>query len=290
MSFNKALSYSFSNNNLNKVIQIAIVFGIISAMDFLLNENGLTSLGMLISGIGGLLFALFMSGYGIVVMQNILHGEKRLPAFQIGKNIKDGFTILLASLVYFLPAIIIGGILLTMFIPYGVYDFYADMNPDLYNTSPLVDIDPMTYIIMVGLGLLMVVLIFIASYAVIIGMARFANEDRSRALFEFSTNVRLVFKHAGDIFKLFLWQFLLLAIAFIVTFLIIAMMGIATFASMGTTSLLFVFLICFQVVSSIVDTVHQIANLHLIADFAIETGIASSKTKNDDKLKTVYSF
>lgn len=289
MSLSKAVNFSFINNNFNKIIQIAIVFGIISAIEYLLNESGIIGLGSLIGGIGGLFFGLFVSGYGIFVMRNILNGDERLPAFNIGTSIKRGFQIFLASIVYFLPFLIVMGIVIyTIVVPVAVNEFYTATYPDAY-VSPTVEVvDPMTLTIASIVVLAIIPVTFILGYALQLGMVRFAAEDRSGALYEFGTNIGMVFKNFGKIFKLFWMQIALIICVVIISFGVLFVMGVALFAFSQVTAIMFLFVVLFQIVTQLVNIGHQMANLHLIAGMASEIGIVSGKLKNDDMADVAY--
>lgn len=303
MSFSKALNFPFANNNLNKILQIGLVFGLILAVQVIFGP-----IGALISMVGNLLFGLFISGYGIFVMQNIMRGEETLPEFEIGDSIGRGVKIFFASLVYLVPLFIIIAVIVIMTLVITgpiIGEVFSEIitglenpgyTPDMSSSSN--DAGAMLPLLMCGALLVFIPLTIIMSYAIQVGMARFAAEDRSGALFEFGTNIKIVTSNGGKIFALFLNQlgigiiYLIVgAILGFVSLLFVGVsVGVASSASSDLGIFAIIFLVIFQIVVSILNTCQQMSNLHLIAGFGVEVGLVKGKKKTDGSLDMEYDF
>ncbi|MGB7337615.1 MAG: DUF4013 domain-containing protein [Phototrophicaceae bacterium] len=296
MSFKEALNFPFANNNLNKILQIGLVFGLILAIQFIFGAAG-----SIVSGLGNLLFGLFISGYGIFIMQNVLRGEDRLPDFEIGESIKRGLWNFLASLIYLIPLFLIMVIIVAMVIAPMTGDVFAEIVAGIDNpgyTPDFGDNAGMIPLLMCGALLVFVPLTIILGYAIQIGMLRYAAEDRSGALFEFGTNIKTVMNNGGQIFKLFLNQLGIGIIYLIATsavgFILVLFVGVGLSGASSASNDLGIFaillLVVFQVITSIMSTCQQVANLHLIAGLGIDIGLVGGKMKNDGSVDMKYDF
>ncbi len=302
MSLGTAFRFPFSNGNFNKVLQIGIVFGLLYSVEVVLNSGVQSGTGSLIGGIGNLLFGLFTSGYSILVMQKIFRGDETLPEFEVGDSIGRGFKILLASLIYVLPIIILI-ILIVVFAAASAGDavgrVFEEYGRQLSNPNYLPNLSDNEIaslgtlpLLFCGLMIVILPLSIILGFAAQIGMVRFAIEDRSGALFEFATNIRMVLSKLGSIGGLFIRQ-LAIGIAYFFIILIVGVtLDLVTGVDINTTNTVTVIIsgVIFSLFIGVLNITQQLSNIHLLAGFAYDADLVEqSKAKNDD-MEDVFSF
>ncbi|MEO0597169.1 MAG: DUF4013 domain-containing protein, partial [Chloroflexota bacterium] len=268
-----------------------LVFGIITAMQLILNGNNEYGPGTFFGVIGGLAFGLFMSGYGVTIIRAINKGEDALPAFQIGKNISDGFRIFLAGLIYMLTIIILV-VIVAMMMTASMSD--AFMNDMLYTLEtgrePAYSSDYEqamggAVLMLCGTMIVMVPLAIILSFAAQIGIVRYAIEEESRVLFQFGTNTQLVFSNFGKVFKLLILMIVLGLAYGLMGGILGGLVGVVLGAGVSSGIGLIIFAVVLNIVSQLLGTMQQVTNFHLLAGFAQETGLAPTR-----KQKEVYAF
>ncbi|MEL6524289.1 MAG: DUF4013 domain-containing protein [Chloroflexota bacterium] len=273
---------------MNKILQIALVFGIITAIQYVLNGTNPYGPGTFFGVIGGFAFGLFISGYGVTIIRAINKGEDALPAFQIGKNIGDGFRIFLAGLIYMLPIIIlvvIAGVMMSASMSDAVMNDLVLSGTGGQYGSGYEEAMGGAMLMLCGAMIIMVPLAIILSFAVQIGVVRFAIEEDSGVLFQFGTNTQLVFSNFGKVFKLLVLM-IILALAYgIMGGIIGGIIGATLGAGMGSGMGIVVFLVVLNIVSQLLNTMQQVTNFYLLAGFAQETGLAPTR-----KQKEVYAF
>lgn len=303
MSVGTAFRFPFNSGNFNKVLQIGIVFGIIYSLEIVINASTFTETGSMIGAIGSLFFGLFTSGYGIFVMQNIFRGDETLPEFEVGDSIGRGFKVFLATLVYAIPIIIVMACIFGFAVASAgdavgrVFEEYSRQvtNPNyLPNLSDneIASLGTLP-LLFCGLMVLVIPVSIVLGYAAQIGMVRFAVEDRSGALFEFVTNIKMVFSNLGSIGGLFIRQ---LAIGIVYFFLILIVgvtIDLVTGVDINTTNTTAVIIsgVVFSLCVGVLNITQQLSNIHLLAGFAYDAGLAEvhGKAKNDD-MEDAFSF
>lgn len=302
MSLGTAFRFPFSNGNFNKVLQIGIVFGVISAIEVIINGGEQAGAGTFIGGIGGILFGLFLSGYGILVMQKVFRGDETLPEFEVSDSIGRGFKIFLASLVYAIPIIVVMACMFGFSIASmgsameSIFDELSRQLADPNYVPRLSQAETESLgampLLFCGMMLLVIPVSIVLGYAAQIGMVRFAVEDRSGALFEFGTNIKLVLSNLGSIGGLFIRQLgigilyfiIALILGFVVGFL--GVIGTNIIGNFGTI----LFGSMLALVIGILNTAQQLSNIRLLAGFAYDADLVEqSKAKNDD-MEDVFSF
>ncbi len=303
MSVGTAFRFPFDSNNFNKVLQIGIVFGVISAIEVVINGGAQSGGGTIIGAIAGLLFGLFVSGYGILVMQNIFRGDETLPEFEVSDSIGRGFKILLASLVYAIPIIIVMACIFGFAVASAgeaVGRVFEEYSRQLANPNYLPNLSDNEIaslgtlpLLFCGLMIFIIPLSIVLGYAAQIGMVRFAAEDRSGALFEFGTNIKMVFSNLGSVGGLFLRQ---LGIGILYFMIALALgMGVGFLSVIGSNMMGTLGAIIFGTLLSlcigVLNTAQQLSNIHLLAGFAYDAGLVDmqGKVKNDD-MEDAFSF
>ncbi len=198
MNFSSAFSYPFQN--LAKVISIVLVLTIAFAVciGLLLNSydwallfdqlygfnagqdlvGGMApfSLSVVVGGLGVLLVAIasgfWLSGYSVEVIRVLMHDADVLPAVNLGRNIKDGFYLFLASVAYWLLFV---GFLMIVVIINSV-------------TGGLGVINALVALASIAAT---VVALCVLGWAYFVGMARFALMDDHKAAWEVRRNIKI---------------------------------------------------------------------------------------------------
>jgi hypothetical protein len=190
MSFGEALGFPFKAENLPKTLNLILIYVIITSSVMVLGllANAI-ELALLISGIVSIGYSFFVSGYMIEVIRNVMDGNEILPPSDLGRDIKRGFAVFIASLVHMIPFIILfacalGAIGSSMNM--GSMEFSRDMER-LGNSG-----DGGAILMVCGLSIVALFAGFFVFNALLIGMVRYAAEDRAGAMFEFGTNLSYV--------------------------------------------------------------------------------------------------
>lgn len=294
MSFREALRFPFDNNNINKILQIGLIFGIIAAVEIVFNGGEVVGFGTFIGLLVGLLFGLFVSGYGIFVIRNIMEGDEFLPSFAVMRSIGRGFVIFIANIIYFIPLIILLLIVFFMMVStasLGIEAFFRELSLAMeypYTSSSKLsqaELDSFSQALLVFCGSLIFILpvSLILNLALQVGMVRYAVEDSSGALFEFGTNISVVVKNLGKAGGLVLRLFVL-GMVYGILGLIVG--GIVAFfdTALNAGIAFIVFSVIFNIINMTVNTLARMSSLHLLARFGTDIGIMppSGKMKNDD--------
>lgn len=295
MSLGNAFSFPFSGKNMNKILQIGLVFGIISALQLGLAAAGQAVLASLLSFVLSLAFTFFLSGYGIFVIRDVLAGNENLPQFNIGASIRNGLSIGLAGLLYWLPVfVLIIVMLIIMFSvlsPAAIDEIVYGINYPGYEPQLTADDEAAlgaAALLMCGSMLLVIPFTLVATYAAQIGVTRFAADNDRSALYQVFTNVKLLFSNFGKIGKLFVLQ-LVIGMAYgVISVMFGAVFGIFGGESMYTETFvnasLFVIagMVVFNIVTQILGAMQQMSIMYLLAGLADEANFGGkSKNKND---------
>lgn len=303
MSLGKAVKFPFANGNFNKVLQIGIVFGVIAALEVVINGGEGTGAGTLIGLAGGILFGLFVSGYGVLVMQNIFRGNETLPEFEVAESMRRGLKVFLASLVYAIPIVVVFACMigfLAVNLGANAESILDELSRQIANpnyTPRFSEAENQAFsslaLTFCGFMLAYIPLAIVLGYAAQIGLVRFAAENRSGALYEFGTNIKLVFSNFGKILILLILQIGLAIVVFAISVFIgicVGFLGAFTTSMMGTAGVI-LYLSILNLIIGILNTVHQMSNLHLLSGFGVDAGFADAQTKaKNDDIEEVYSF
>lgn len=282
MSFGDALGFPFKAENLPKTLNFILIYVIITASVMVLGllANAF-EIALLVSAIVGLGYSFFVSGYMIEVIRRIMDADESLPPSDLGRDLKRGGAVFVASLVYMIPFFIL------FFCAFGVMGASMssmDFSGSSYGrggNSP----DGSAIMMVCGLMIVGVVAAFFIFNSLLIGMIRYAAEDRSGAMFEFGTNLSYVTSNAGAFMGLFLRSF---GIGFIYGFLQGIVTGIlqtdAQLLDSGFNNVgfgLMALIVVETVITQTLALMSQFSVAHLQAKLGNELGIAGGKGKND---------
>ena len=107
MSFSDAFGYPFRSENIPKILTIILVFLIIvaailvSAMLFEAENLIWAAIPIVLS------YFLFLYGYIVAVIKNIVDGQTALPQPQLGRDLGRGFVVLLAAIIHAIPIFVL---------------------------------------------------------------------------------------------------------------------------------------------------------------------------------------
>jgi Protein of unknown function (DUF4013) len=269
MSISDALNYPFRNNNVLKILPIALAYGIIL---FLTNYGTVADNLVIVCGAGfaTLVFTLFISGYYISALRQLQASDENLPEVDLGQNVKDGVLTILAGLIYLLPVIIlvIGALVLS---------------------RPTADSGGAIFLVC-GIFLGAFVLTLALSAAMQVGIVRFAAENTWNALFDLTGNWKIATSNFGTVVGLWARTIVIGVISVIISVVLGAILGAAFPGQVKgiaePTFLYWLISALVNVASYTVVLFIGLAQYHLIYRFGLALGIgASEKPKNDP-----YSF
>jgi hypothetical protein len=284
MSFGEALGFPFKAENLPKTLNLILIYVIITSSVMVLGllANAI-ELALLISGIVSIGYSFFVSGYMIEVIRNVMDGNEILPPSDLGRDIKRGFAVFIASLVHMIPFIILfacalGAIGSSMNM--GSMEFSRDMER-LGNSG-----DGGAILMVCGLSIVALFAGFFVFNALLIGMVRYAAEDRAGAMFEFGTNLSYVTSNAGSLLGLFMRSFGIGFIYGILTSIVSGMFGTelqmmdAGYRNIGLG--LMALFVVESVITQTLSLMSQFSVAHLQARLGNQLGISGRKSKHDD--------
>lgn len=277
MSFGEAFGFPFKAENLPKILNFILIYTIIIAVILVggLLFNSFTTALFLTAPVS-IAYSLFVSGYTIEVIRRIMEGEDVLPASDLGRDIKRGFVVGVAGFVYMLPIIILFICVFSM-IPMSSYG-YSSMGSMNNSGDSLL---PICGAFIVALGLL-----FFSGNALMIGMIRYAAEDRSGALYEFGHNFGYVTSNFGKLMGLFVRSFGIGIIFALVSGMIAGLIPTTeTITPRGYLNVgagLVAFFVIESVISQTLTFMSQMSIAHLQARFGLDVGIFAGKSKHDD--------
>ncbi len=202
----------------------------------------------------------WLSGYGISVIRHVLEGFENLPAIKFGQNMMDGLAVIFASIWYgiaILPVFFLFFFLMGLFAsPYG---------------------EPGLGVLMFCIGFIVAIPFgFLYMWSFIVGMVRCAAEGKRGAMFEIPTNFGIARRDWKTMVSLFAYQILVAiifwfasqAISFVLQFVALLFVGDGT----NLNSMLIAFVV-FMLGTLTVSIIQQFSNMHLMAQFAYNTGI-----------------
>lgn len=265
MSFSDAFSYPYKS--LPKVFTIVLGYTIIIAVLVMYVLNNPFSPGAIILTLGlALAEALFLTGYGIRVIRQVIEGHESLPPIEIGADIGRGILVVLSGVAHFLP-------LVGLFLIAGVMGVFSG------NSDGAVALVCLFVVIAIPVGILL-------SWAFMIGMARFAADENRSVLFQVGTNFGIARSNVGASISLTAYQIALGIVYAILTQVINKVYeGIVTpMISFDTSETIILIIVTVSVViSTTLSILQQFGNLHLLAQYAENIGILQSeKSKHEE--------
>ena len=277
MSLGDALGYPFKDGNITKILPIAIVYAIIM---YIFISSSFTGNILFVCGGGIALFAFsfFISGYYVDAIAQVQHNNDQLPDPDISKNIGRGVAATLASIVYFLPLIIIAVLVI------AITGVSVGASGDSGAGA--------------GLGLLVIcgggIAAFIASIALslgyVIGLCRYAAEETTGALFDVFNNTKLAWDNGGESAKLIgraiILGILSAIISGIFSVLVNSMFPVNDPFWEPTTAFWLMYSLS-QVVLYTVSLIFALAYMYLAAHYGMNLGIGGRKMKNSGE---AYEF
>lgn len=267
MSIADALSYPFRNNNLFKILPIAIVYGIIV---FLMTYSSMNGLMPLICGasVALFVFSFVLGGYYISVIEQVQHGEERLRDVKISLDLSRGVAVWLASILYFLPLVLFG----------CVAAFLSSM---LFSANDA-DVGLSLVVVLVGAVVIIPLMIFLG-LALVVGYNRYAAEGNTQGLYALTENFGMAWQNAGHGFGLVLRSIAIGLINGFVVFVLQIIIGIAfpqQFDPFAQPTLSYwISFALVQVLSYTVSLVFIVSQYHLVARYGMALGITSEKRK-----------
>jgi uncharacterized protein DUF4013 len=283
MSFSDALSYPFKGENIPKVLTIILVFLLLIAVvvvgGIMLQDENVVFLAFPII----LAYAVFIGGYSIEIIRTVMQGHEIMPQPAMGRDILRGIVTMLAAIahaiplmvVYFCTALIFGASMGS----FMSIDAYG--NPDISGAGGSI-------LMACGLGLAMLAFGFLLGYTYLVGMIRYAAEDRAGAMFDIGSNFSTVLSNMGAVFALLIRQIGIAIIYAILGFIVNTIFqgmifnSIDPYGSFDIGIGLMVVLILYGIISLSLNLMNQISSTHLIAGFGADVGISTRKAKHDD--------
>lgn len=269
MSLRQALSYPFQNGNLLKILPIAIIWSLLIYVTSY-SPNVFIACGAVIAF---MVLTVAISGYYISIIENVQLGSDKLQGLRLKTDTGRGCMSMIASLVYYIPTMIVGNILLFIAFSLGTVNDASNM--------------------VVGLGLMIIIIaglvfLFITSItmmlATMVGFARYAAERTTNGLFAIGDNARLVWNNGGHSFgffwRLFVIGFLNILVALVVGIAVGAVSFAFTNAAPDAPQNGLVFALT-QVLSYTISLVFIVSIGHLIAQYGLALGLDARKRKTD---------
>lgn len=282
MNFSSALRYPFVN--FAKVFSIVLVMTIAMALFTLLffnsfdlvgfetalnNWDGVSHLEMSESALGGTVVmgalgmiavavfsGLWLSGYSVSVLRALLQDDQQLPAIQLGRDLANGFYLLVAAIGYgllFLALVIVEAAVLGMTSCLGIINGALGMA---------------VFLLTIGAAAVM-------GWAYFVGMARMAAEGQHRAAWQLRRNIKIARQNWRWGAFLLLYMILLSLGYGVISSLVGSVFGGLTGAAGATLSIILYYF--FQLMQ-------HFSTQHLISQYALAIGIGGDKPKAGETL------
>lgn len=199
MSFIDGFKYPF--RSLAKLFTIVLAFSILIVLVSIFSRNtyslgGVTTLAIVL----GFAQSFFLTGYGIRIVRHLMDGWKKLPQLQIAKDIGRGVVVVFSGIIVYMPLVL-------LFFCGGM----SGMSFDYLDTGNQRDFGSFF-----GTLVVMIPVFVYLTWGFTVGMARFAAEERRKALFEYSQNFSIVNRNIGASLRLTFYNFIMLVIYSIV--------------------------------------------------------------------------
>jgi hypothetical protein len=260
MSLDRAFRYLFRGNTPGRILQIVLIYGLVvfpywyANLQVLLygNQDGLIKLLLFISPFLLLGFSVMLNGYFVRVLRHLRDGDEQIPRFNapIG-DLGRGFVVGLGSLFYFLVPV-----------------FGYSLIPVGPATAPSTEFSYVAGFLLVSL---------IAALVFMVGVLRYAFEERAGALFGVFGNIKLIGSNIGALIGLLLRMAVMLVAGSAVLFALY----VAFFFLLGTAggnlevnpALLIGVMIIMYLITMFSVLVTVLAGLNLLAGFGRVTGV-----------------
>ena len=245
------------NSGINQSLGIAETSGDAASHE-LLNEEQMEGLGVglgraalgllglvIVSIVGGFWF----SGYSVDVVRAVMAGQDVLPAVEFGRNMRAGFTLFLSAVVYgllFIIYLIVVGLLSNLG---GLFVFIA--------------------------AIAAIPFLFVMGWGYYIGMARYAAEGDSGAVFQIWRNMKTARANIGPGVSLVFFQIVLGFIYNIGTRVLDGLINGIT----GSGGVLLTALVISVIVFFALNLFQHFSAQHLIAQYAMRIGIGGAGPK-----------
>lgn len=277
MSFGQALGFPFKGENIPKILNFILIYIIITASVMVVGLLvGAFEWALVVSGFIALGYASFVSGYMIEVIRSIMDGNEILPPSDLGRDLMRGLAVFFASLIHVIPLIMIFA---CVFVSMG-----AGMSMNDFGRSS----DGGALMMLCGAMIVAVIIGYFVGNALLVGMVRYAAEDRSGAMFEFGTNLGYVTSNTGAFMGLFLRSFGIGIIYAILSGIVSGMFRTTeALTPYGYTDVgfgLMAFFVIESVLTQSLSLMSQFSVAHLQARLGNQLGISGDKPKpkNDD--------
>ncbi|MEO1287867.1 MAG: DUF4013 domain-containing protein [Chloroflexota bacterium] len=285
MNFSESLSYAFNGKNLPKILTIVLV-AIIIGVSILVGAMLLESIWLVALIIpASIVYSVFISGYGITIIQAVMNDEPSLPAIRLGRDLVRGIFAFLAALFYMIPFFILTAIF------FALIGATAGTSIDEANAGFIFAV--------FGGGLVWLGLMFVLGYSFIVGQIRYAKENRAGVLFNIPKNFGVVISNIGTTLAMFV-RWLGIALVFWIFSSIILNVVSGFFANLqlevmgyvidedidGIMSIgmpLLIFGSLYYIISMTLSVMQSVSLSHLIAGYGAELGYAPNKLKNGEK-------
>ncbi|MGJ3238698.1 MAG: DUF4013 domain-containing protein [Anaerolineae bacterium] len=288
MDFSAAISYSLKKQNIARILTIVLV-GVILGVSVFVGFFMTESVGVLFLFVPlVIIYGLFLGGYVISVIESVLAGDPILPRVALGRDIRRGFMVGLATFVYAIP------MMFAIMIPVSAVMLTGDASNDFDQVGA------MTMLMLCGGLIVAMVLTFALGFSLVVGQVRYAIEGRAGALFNVGKNFGIVMSNIGTTFGLFFRQlgvaFIFGIVASILSNVIMAFFGGVTndlFIALERGNynrlfdagmLLLLAMSLYYVISLTFNLMQSFSNAHLMAGYGIDLGLYQDhrKPKNDD--------
>lgn len=277
MNLSNALNFPFSNNNLVKILPIAIVYSIIL---FLSNYFAVTGNALLVCGaaIASLVFSLAIAGYYLSVLERLLSGNEYLPDVDVNTDVKRGCMSSLAAIMYMiLPFIAFYALLFAGVLMSGSSTSSYDSGASGAALGGL--------LLICGGFVAFIVSLIVIGWALYIGMIRYVYEGQG--LFSVIENFKMAWSNAGLGGGLLWRQFILGLIAGFVSVVVVIiqlMMFPEQYSLYFEPTLTYWIVFALgNVISYTVSLIFGLSHIHLVAQYGALLGFTTDerKRKND---------
>ena len=265
MSFGEGFGYPFKS--LAKVFTIVLGFAILIAIlvAMMMNSRATDTAILFLFGIV-LAQTLFISGYGIRVIRQLMDGFDELPSLEILSDMGRGIVMTFAGIFYFLP-------LFLVFFCGAMAGAFGTLGS--YNTNSSIGTTVVMVVILLVFGIYL-------SWGLIVGMTRYAAEESTRALFQAGINFGYVNSNIGTSFGMTVRQFFLGVLYVIAingsTFIYNSVIS-GTISYRTDINIIILLITLGYIISTTLNLFQQFSNFHFMYQYAEELGIGRGETK-----------
>lgn len=262
MSISEALFYPFRNNNLFKILPIAIVYAIIA---FLASYASIEGMMFIVCGaaVALLIFSFVLGGYYISIIEAVQLAAIRLPDVAISRDLSRGVAAWLAGILYGLPMVLVFCV--------------GSIFPAMLASA---DEGGMGSLFIVAIAAIFIIsMMFFLGLALVIGYNRYAAEGTTQGLFALTENFGIAWNNAGLGLGLILRSIAIGLINFAVV-AILQLLIATIFPQQFTigaqpTTLYWIGYALLQVVSYTISLIFLVSQYHLVAHYGMSLGITA---------------